>query len=221
MIRLIGQSFDGTMAEKFVAPAANVLEVGDVDPLEAAAFGLTHLTAWRMLVTRARIAPDDTVLLTGIGGGVAMASLNIARHFGGRIIVTSRRARKIETAKIRGAHDGIVDEGQDWSGQVMAATSGIGVDVCADSVRRVLDLKCLRSLAHGGTLVTCGATTGSEADTNVALMFWKQLSVLGSSMGSMDEFREVTRLFKRSVLPPRIDSVHDASRAAEAYARLD
>jgi len=219
-IGLIGSMMPGCMAEKFVVPISNVLDVGDADPIEAAAFALTFLTAWRMISTRARLKPDHTVLLTGIGGGVALASLEIVKDTGNTTIVTSRHQWKLDTAKGLGADHGILDRGQDWSEEVLEITGGRGVDLCIDSVGKVLHPKCVASLAQGGTLATCGATTGGDAETMLGDIFWKQLSILGSSMGSMEEFREVTSLFLAGKLEPVIDSVYPAADAAQAYARL-
>lgn len=219
-IGLIGSEMPGSMAEKFVVPVANILSVGDADPEKAASFGLTFLTAWRMISTRARLMPDQTVLLTGIGGGVAVAALQIVRHIGSEVIVTSRHQWKLDRAAELGADHGILDRGQDWSEAVREITGGRGVDLCVDSVGKVLHATCIRSLAQGGTLATCGATTGRDAETLLGDIYWKQLSILGSSMGSMDEFREVTTLFRAGRLDPVIDRVYPASEAAAAYARL-
>jgi NADPH:quinone reductase-like Zn-dependent oxidoreductase len=219
-IGLIGSEMPGSMAEKFVVPAANILSVGEADPLQAAAFGLTFLTAWRMISTRAQLEPDQTVLLTGIGGGVALAALQIVRSIGSRFIVTSRRQWKLDRATELGAAHGVLDRGQDWSQEVLELTRGRGVDLCVDSVGKVVHLKCIKSLAQGGVLTTCGATTGGDAQTVLGDIYWKQLSILGSSMGSMDEFREVTALFRAGKLEPVIDKVFSSDNAAAAYARL-
>lgn len=219
-IGLVGSDTPGSMAEKFVVPAANVVDVGDADPVEAAAFGLTFVTAWRMIASRARLKPDETVLVTGIGGGVALAALAIARQVGSEVIVTSRHRWKLDRALELGAARGIHDEGQDWSEEVREHTGGRGVDLCVDSVGKVLHARCIRSLAHGGTLTLCGATTGGDAETLLGDIFWKQLSVLGSSMGNMDEFREVTALFTAARLHPVIDRVFPFAEAQQAYARL-
>jgi NADPH:quinone reductase-like Zn-dependent oxidoreductase len=219
-IGLIGSEMHGSMAEKFVVPAANILHVGDADPVKAAAFGLTFLTAWRMISTRAQLKPDQTVLLTGIGGGVALAALRIVRSIGSSVIVTSRHTWKLDKAVALGAEHRVLDRGQDWSQEVLELTRGRGVDLCVDSVGKVLHAKCIRSLAQGGILATCGATTGGEAETILGDIYWKQLSVLGSSMGNMDEFREVTALFRGGELEPVVDSVFSPEDAAAAYARL-
>jgi NADPH:quinone reductase-like Zn-dependent oxidoreductase len=219
-IGLIGSETQGSMAEKFVVPAANILDVGDADPIQAAAFALTFLTAWRMISTRARLKPDQTVLVTGIGGGVALAALKIAKYIGSEVIVTSRHQWKLDTALGLGADHGILDQQQDWSEEVRDLTGGRGVDLCVDSVGKAVHARCIQSLAQGGTLTTCGATTGGDAETMLGNIYWKQLSILGSSMGDMDEFREVTALFRAGKLEPVIDTVFPAADAAQAYARL-
>ena len=219
-IRMIGEHDNGTNAEYFVAPLSNVLDVGDADPVDATAFGLAHLTAWRMLVTRAQLQGGQSVLITGIGGGAALAAFNICKHFNCKTIVTSRHQWKLDRALELGASEGILDTGEDWSRTVRSFTGKRGVNVCVDSVGGPLHLPCLKSLARGGTLVTCGCTAGASPKTDLARIFWNQLSVLGSTMGDMDEFREVFQLFLEG-MKPVIDSVHDANNAADAFARLE
>ena len=218
---MIGEHVNGTLAERFVAPVSQVLDVGESDSVRAAAFGLTHLTAWRMLVTRAQLRAGMSVLITGIGGGVALASLAIARHLGCRTIVTSRHQSKLDRALELGADEAVLDDGTDWSRTVRQRTGRRGVDVCVDSVGKALHLAGLKSLARGGVYVTCGCTTGPDATTDLARLFWNELSIVGSTMGTMDEFRAVVALFRAGALKPVIDSVHSAAEAAEAYRRLE
>ena len=220
-IWMIGEHEPGTHAAHFVAPAGNVLDVGDADPVAAAAFGLTHLTAWRMLVTRARLQPGMTVLIPGIGGGVALAALAICRHLGCTTIVTSRHASKLERATALGADHAVLDSGTDWSRAVRQLTGGRGVDVVAESVGKAVHMACIKSLARGGTLVTCGCTTGPDAGTDLARIFWNQLSIVGSTMGSMDEFRAVAALLRSGALQPVVDRVFEPAEATDAYARLE
>ena len=220
-LRMIGEHDAGTHAEKFVAPAANVLDIAAADPVEAAAFALVHLTAWRMLVTRARLQAGQAVLITGIGGGVALALLGICRHFGCTTVVTSRHQWKLDKAIELGADHAVLDLGEDFSREVRGLTGKRGVDVCADSIGKAVHLPCVKSLARGGTFVTCGTTTGSDAVTDLSRMFWNQLTFVGSTMGDMDEFRQVVSLFRSGALRPVIDNVYDASDAADAYARLE
>ena len=220
-LHMLGEAGPGTHRELFTAPAANVLDVGDADPVMAAAFALSSLTAWRMLVTRAGIQAGQSVLVTGIGGGVALASLGILKWLGCHVIVTSRHQWKLDRAVELGADATLLDSGEDWSREVRALTDKRGVDVCVDSIGDAVHGSCLRALARGGVFVTCGCTTGPAPATDLARIFWNQLSVLGSTMGDMDEFRSVMALFKDGTLQPIIDSVHDVDDAASAWGRLE
>jgi len=220
-ITMIGEHVDGCLGERFVAPVANLLDVGDVDPKEACAFGLTHLTAWRMLVTQAHLRAGQTILITGVGGGVALALLAIARHFGCTTIVTSRHRWKLDRAIELGADHGVLDAGEDWSRQVRSITGKRGVDIVADSVGKAVHLSCVKSLARRGTIVTCGCTSGPDAVTDLARIFWNQLSIVGSTMGDMTEFREVVSLLLAGHITPTIDSSYTPDDAASAYARLE
>lgn len=220
-IEMIGEHRPGTLAEYFVAPISNLLEIGGLDPLRAAAFGLTHLTAWRMLMNRGSARPGDTVLITGIGGGVSIAALGIARWLGCTVIVTSRSADKLARAKAHGATHGVLDPGSDWSKEVRSLTGRRGVDLCIDSIGAAVLPQCIKSLCRGGRLVTCGATSGGEGTIDLTRLFWNQLSVLGSTMGSMNEFREVVSLLSSEALEPVIDQVCTAERGVTAFERLE
>jgi NADPH:quinone reductase-like Zn-dependent oxidoreductase len=162
-----------------------------------------------------------TVLIPGIGGGVALAALGIARHFGCTTIVTSRHAAKLERAKTLGANFTVLDTGADWSREVRKATAGRGVDIVAESVGKAVHMPCIKSLARGGTLVTCGCTTGADGTTDLARIFWNQLSIIGSTMGSMDEFRSVIALLQSGALRATVDQVFEPAAAEAAYARLE
>jgi NADPH:quinone reductase-like Zn-dependent oxidoreductase len=220
-IRMIGEHSPGTMGEFFCAPAKNVLDIGDTDPIQAAAFGLTHLTAWRMLMSRAQLRAGMTILVTGIGGGVAVALLNIAKHFGCTVIVTSRHQWKLDRARELGAAHGILDDGSDWSKTVRTLTGKRGVDIVADSIGKAVHSQCIKSLVRGGVFVTCGATTGGEATTDLARMFWNQLTFMGSTMGDMDEFRAVTTFLRSGEMLPIVDSIQKPQFAKKAYERLE
>jgi len=220
-IQMIGEHTHGTHAEKFIAPVTNVLDIGDADPAEAAAFALTHLTAWRMVWSRAQLQPGQWVLIPGIGGGVALALLNIAGHFNCRTIVTSRHQHKLDKAKQLGATHAILDEGEPWAGEVLRITSNRGVDICADSVGKAIFDSCLKSLTRGGVFVTCGVTSGFDPKINLGRVFWNQLSVIGSTMGDMDEFRQIIALFTNGDIKPVIDDVKPAEEATSVYERLE
>ncbi len=218
---LIGEHRFGAHAERFVVPADNLADVGETDPVEAAAFGLCALTAWSMMVTKAGLRAGQSVVITGIGGGVATAALAIARHFGCVAAVTSRHPWKLERARDLGAACLIHDTGQDWSKDVRAWTRKRGVDLAVDSVGKATHLACIRSLARGGAYVTPGCTTGADATTDLARIFWNQLRVLGSTMGSNEEFREVTSLLRAGAMRPAVDRVFRPEECVESYGRIE
>lgn len=211
----------GTHAEFFLCPVEQVADVGDAAPTEAAAFGLTFLTAYSMMRTKADLLPGQTVLITGIGGGVALAALAIAKHLGCRACVTSRHRWKLDRALALGADHAVLDEGQDWSREVRSWTRRRGVDLAVDSAGKATHLWCIKSLARGGAYVTPGCTSGPDATTDLARIFWNQLRIIGSTMGSPEDFAEVTSLFRAGRLAPVIDSVHRADEGRAAYARLE
>lgn len=219
---LIGEHSQGMHAERFVAPAANLADVGDADPAKAAAFGLVTLTAWSMMVTKAGLKPGASVLITGIGGGVATSAAHIARWLGCRIAVTSRHQWKLDKARDElGATGLFLDKGQDWSKEVRAWTGKRGVDMAVDSSGKATHLNCIKSLARGGTYVTPGATSGPDATTDLARVFWNQLRILGSTMGSNAEFRQIAALFRAGELGATVDRVFEAQDAVKAYERLE
>ena len=220
-LHMIGEFEQGCHAEYFVGPASQILDIGDLDPIEAAAYGLTHLTAWRMMLTRASLQAGQWVLIPGIGGGLALAALNIANHLGCRTIVTSRHQWKLDRAVELGAQHTILDTGENWSKQVREITGKRGVDVCVESVGGAIHDSVLKSLARGGVMVTCGTTAGFEAKTNLQRIFWHQLTIIGSTMGDMDEFRRAVSLFKSGLLKPTIDRVFTADKGHEAWERLE
>ena len=174
-----------------------------------------------MVATKAQVRAGQWVLVTGIGGGVAVAAMAIARHFGCRVIVTSRHQWKLDKATELGAAVAILDQGQDWSKQVREATGKRGVDVAVDSSGKATHIKCIKSLARGGTYVTPGCTSGPDAVTDLARIFWNQLRILGSTMGSAHEFAEVTALYRNGSVRPVVDRVFAPEQCGEAYARLE
>lgn len=218
---LIGEHHHGMFMERFNVPAANLAAVADADPIEAAAFGLCALTAYSMVATKGQLRPGQTVLITGIGGGVATSALALARHLNCRVAVTSRHQWKLDRAKALGAELLILDTGEDWSKQVRNWTNKRGVDMAVDSVGKAAHLPCIKSLARGGTYLTPGATTGGDATTDLTRIFWNQLRILGSTMGSNKEFQEVVALFRAGTVRPAIDKVFPAAEAQSAYHRLE
>lgn len=218
---LIGEHSEGVHRERYRIPAANAVDVGDHDGARSAAFGLTSLTAYSMMLTKGGLRPGQSVLITGIGGGVATAALSLARWQSCEIVVTSRHAWKLEAAAEMGAHHTLLDEGQSWWKEVRSLTGRRGVDMVVDTVGEATHRNCIRSLARGGAFVTAGATSGPAPAADLARLFWNQLRMLGSTMGSNDEFREVCALFLRGRIEPRVDRVYPVERAREAWERLE
>jgi len=220
--QLIGEHTHGMHRETFLCPAANLAPIGqDADPIEAASFGLTFLTAYSMIVGKAGLRPGQSVLITGIGGGVALAALSIAKWMACPVCVTSRHQSKLDQALALGADHALLDQDQDWSSQVRAWTDKRGVDLAVDSVGNPTHLKCIKSLARGGAYLTPGATGGPRAETDIARIFWNQLRILGSTMGTNDELRELASLFRAGRLRPVVDRVFPWQNAAAAWARLE
>ena len=219
---LIGEHHQGMHAEAFLMSADNLAPVpDDCDPKEAAAFGLTMLTAYSMMFTKGQLVPGQSVLVTGIGGGVATSALALAKHRGCPVIVTSRHQWKLDKALELGADHAILDEGQDWSRDVRKLTDKRGVDMVVDSTGKATHLNCIKSLARGGAYVTPGCTTGPDATTDLARLFWNQLRLLGSTMGSNEEFREVVSLFRSGHLRGVVDHVFKPEEASKAWERLE
>lgn len=221
---MLGEHTHGTHRESFLIPLANVAPIADDgDPVEAAAFGLTFLTAYSMMVGKAALRPGQRVLVTGIGGGVAIAALAIARWMECPVAVTSRHQWKLDRARELGADLLVLDQGQDWSREVRAwAGKGRGgVEVAVDSSGKATHLTCIKSMARGGAYVTPGCTSGPDAVTDLSRIFWNQLRILGSTMGTCDEFAEVVALYRGGALKPVVDRVFRADEGTEAYARLE
>ena len=220
--QLIGEHHNGAHRERFNCPAQNLAALpDDADPFDAAAFVLTFLTAWSMIITKANLRPGQTVLITGIGGGVALAALNICNWLACPAIVTSRHQWKLDRAEELGAAHTLLDEGQDWSKEVRAFTSKRGVDMAVDSVGKPTHMNCIKSLARGGAFVTPGNTGGPKVETDQARIFWNQLRILGSTMGTTDELKQLTALFTKGHLTPVIDQVFNAREARAAWERLE
>jgi NADPH:quinone reductase-like Zn-dependent oxidoreductase len=191
---ILGEQRWGGHAEMVVVPARNVLPRPQGRSwAECAAFPLVYLTAWRML-RRARAAAGETVLVVGVGGGVGSAALVLARHLGARVVVTSTDPAKVEQAKALGAHDGFASDG-DWK---------VRADVVIESVGPATWEKSVRALAPGGRLAICGGTSGQEVSLSLPRLFFKQHELIGSTMGSYEEFATVTELVRQG-LPVVVD----------------
>ena len=173
-LRLVGEHSAGTMGEYFVAPAVSLTRIPEeIDYPRAAAFSLVHQTAWRLVVTRGRLQPGEDVFIHGIGGGVATASLSIARLVGARVFVSSSDDSKLARARELGATFAFNYEKEDIPDQVCTLTAKRGVDLVVDSVGEKTWLQSLKMVRKGGRIVTCGATTGPNPRTEIRLIFWK------------------------------------------------
>lgn len=219
--RILGEHRAGTLAEYVVVPARNLGRVpAGMSFDQAAAYPLTTLTAWRMLMVRARLERGETVLIWGIGGGVAQAALRIAVGLGARAIVTSSSDDKLERARAMGASVLINHRTTDVAKEIRQLTAKRGVDVVVDSVGEPSWEASLRSLARGGRLVTCGATSGPHVGIDIRKLFWHQWNILGSTMGSEREFGAIVDEANEGRLWPEIDSVYPLDRAVDGYRRL-
>ena len=218
---LLGEHVDGTFAEAIRVPVENAVPIPSRVPwADAAAFPLVFLTAWRMLVTRAALRPGETVLIWGIGGGVALAALQIAQQRGARVLVTSSSDAKLERARALGADATINHATADVPREVRRLTEQHGADVVLETVGAATWDRSVRLLARGGRLVTCGATSGPNVGLDVRRVFWHQLSVLGSTMGNAEEFRQVVALLGEGVLHPVVDTVLPVREARAAFERM-
>ncbi len=220
--RLLGEHLPGTIADYIVVPERNVARIPRDTPIQqAAAFTLSTLTAWRMLVTRAQLRPNENVLIQGIGGGVALAALQIAKHVGARVWVTSSSDEKLARARDLGADETINYRTTDVAREIRARTAKRGADVIVDSVGEATWASSLGALGKFGRLVTCGATSGPMVTTDARRLFWNQWTILGSTMGNEDEFAAVTNELREGRLFPPIDSVFDITQGREAFERLE
>ena len=220
-LKLLGEHRDGTFAEFVAVPAGNAFPMPEAfDFAEAAALGVNHLTAWRMVFTKARLQPWETVLIFGIGGGVSLAALQLAHSLGATTIVTSRDDAKLQRALALGA-DHAVNGADDVARRVLALTGGRGVDVVIENVGAAVWGSALKSLVRGGRIVTCGATSGDQPGADLRRLFIRQLQVLGSTLGDPHELRSLLAWCARGALRPVIDSRHALDDVHGALDRLE
>lgn len=218
---LLGEHLPGTLAEAVRVPEVNVQALpASVDWPGAAAFPLAFLTAWRMLMTKARLQPGETVFIWGIGGGVALAALAIAKRAGARVIVTSGSDEKLARARALGADETINHTSQDVLKEVRRLTNRRGAEVVLETVGQQTWETSLKALARAGRLVTCGGTSGPMVTSDVRRLFWHQYTIMGSTMGNSREFEAVTSLLARGQLKPVVDSVVPMADARAAFERM-
>ena len=212
----------GGYAELVKVPLQNVLPIPDtIDFVQAAAFPLTFLTAWHMLLTRARLQRGENVLVLAAGSGVGQAAVQIAALFGARVFATAGSDEKLERARVLGASAVIHHHKQDIADEVRRLTNKRGVDVVIEHVGEATWLKSVRAMARGGRLVTCGATTGYNGSIDLRVLFAKQLTLMGSYMGSKGELLRVAEFFFSGQLKPVVDRTYPLADAAAAQQRME
>jgi len=218
---ILGEHVQGGLAEYVRVAGDKVLKLPEpVTYEDAAAFILVNMTAWRMLVTQARLRAGEDLLIIGVGGGVSSTAVQIAKLCGARVWVTSSSDEKLDRARALGADECINYAREDWAKVVWEKTGKRGVDVVLENVGAATWKGSIRALAKGGRLVTCGATSGPIGQTDIRLVFWKQISIIGSTMSSNAEFHEVMRELFRGRLRAIVDTVMPLTDGVDAQRRL-
>lgn len=220
--RIIGEHTDGGFAEYAVVPAANLVQIPDDFSFEqAAAVPLVFLTAWRALMTRARLSAGESILILGASGGAASAAIQIAKLAGAYVYAVTSSDEKAAHARELGADQVIDRTKEDFSKQIFKLTNRRGVDVVLENTGEKTWEGSLRALARGGRLVTYGGTTGPNGNTSIPLLFWKQIQIIGSTMGTAAEFAIVMRLVWEGKLRPVVDRVLPLDQIREAHEALE
>lgn len=219
--QILGASIDGGYAEFVKVPQKNVIPIPDNLSFEAAAaFPLTFLTAWHMLISRAALRPGQDLLVLAGGSGVGSAAIQIGKLTGARIFATASSEEKLLRAREMGADFLINYKQDDFAKTVLEMTEGRGVDVVFEHTGPATFGKSLRALAKGGTLVTCGATSGPKADLDLRYVFSRELNILGAKMGRRAELLQVAALVGSGKLKPVIDSVFPLSETRAAQEKM-
>ncbi len=219
---ILGESCDGTAAEYLCLPAANVApKPANLSVPEAASVGLVFQTAWNMLVRRAEVRAGETVLVHAGLSGVGSAAVQIAHVLGAQVIATAGGPQKCELVKALGAAHVIDYQATDFAAEVRRLTGKNGVDVVFEHVGAATFDGSLKCLARGGRLVTCGATTGGSVQVSLHQVFFKSLSILGSTMGSKGDLRRILQLVAQGRLRPVLDRTLPMAQVAEAHRLLE
>jgi NADPH:quinone reductase-like Zn-dependent oxidoreductase len=216
---MLSDKVDGTLAQYVVLPARNVLpRPAHLDAAGAAALGTTYLTAYRMLFTRAALRPGDSVLVQGAAGGVSVAAIQLARAAGLRVFVSGREEEKRQTALGFGAHAAVESAGA--GKRILELTAGRGVDAVLETVGEPTWRESLRAVRAGGTVVVAGATGGANPPADLNRIFWRQITIAGSSMGSRAEMLALVRMVEATGLQPVLDEAYPLAETRAALERM-
>lgn len=219
---IIGEHVDGGYAEFVKVPARNLMSIPQGFSFEeAAAAPLVFQTAWRALISRARVRPGEDVLILGAAGGVGTACVQIAKLAGARVFAAASTDEKLRRLRELGADMLINHTDKDFAREIWQLTNKRGVDVVIDSVGEATWQKSLRSLARNGRLVTFGATTGPTPPTDIRLVFWRQLQIIGTTMGNRKEVADVMKLIWERKLKPVVHRVFPLKEAAKAQQLME
>lgn len=219
---ILGEHSTGGAAEFIVVPAGNLVPLPDhVTHEAAAAASLVGLTAWRMLVHRAALKAGETVAIVGAGGGVNSIAIQIAKHLGAIVFAVTSSEEKMQKARERGADHAINYKAEDWSKAVFVGTHKRGADVVVDNVGQATCMQSIRALARGGRLVTVGNTSGFEATIDLRYVWSKQISIVGSTMGSHRDYRDMMQLVFDGKIKPVVDRVMPLNQGRAAHEILE
>ncbi|MBV8082474.1 MAG: zinc-binding dehydrogenase [Candidatus Eremiobacteraeota bacterium] len=211
---------EGSFAEYVIVPASAIFsKPPNYSFVQAAALGTTYLTAYRMLFTKANIRPGDSVLVQGAGGGLAAALIQLASAAGFHVIASSRADAKLDFAKRLGAHDSVL-AGKEAAKAVVKLTGGDGVDAVMESVGEPTWGTSMRAVRQGGTVVVAGATGGPNPPADLGRVFWRQITIAGTSMGTPAEFADLIKFVEVAKIEPVIDETYPLDQAAKAFERM-
>ncbi|MBX7255450.1 MAG: zinc-binding dehydrogenase [Candidatus Hydrogenedentes bacterium] len=220
---IVGMSRPGTFAEYVAVPAVNVQPApAHLNPAEAASLPLAHITAWHMLMSRGNLRAGETVLIHGIGGGVALAGLQLAKMAGAEVIVTSSSQDKLDRALQLGA-DHVINyrTNPNVAAAVKDLTGGRGVDLIQDTTGAATWPINFSSIRRGGRIVHCGVTTGKTVEVDISALYWNHVTVMGSTMGSHEDFRKLLRTVSSTKLKPVVDCVFPLADAKSAVGKME
>ena len=219
---ICGETRHGTFAEYIAMPEkCFVAKPKMLDWPSAGVLPVAYLTAWRMVFGKAPLSPAETIVIMGIGGGVASACLQMAKMIGARAIVTSSTKEKLAWAEALGADRGINYREEPVAERVMDLTDGQGADMVIDNVGEASWKEAMRSLRAGGRIVTCGATTGAHPSADIQRLFTRQIAIYGSTLGSMGEFHQLLDAVSRGLLDPLVDKVYRLSNIEAGFVQLE